>query len=164
MGKNYNELYFEFLLSKYKKLLLNKAELAELLGKSETWINRRLANGDFDALPKFLRLGTESESESGAATRLPYSFPIHAVCDFFMSDIDDEIVKEKEKPSLQNIDPENVIEFLKKNYSVETQSELEEKLNLPVGKLSAWKNRSPRKVMELLEEKGLTDLYFESIN
>lgn len=68
------EQYHEEFFAKYKKWTLNKGEVAEILGRSETWLNRRLAANDLDSIPKFKRLGNGPKS--------PYAWPIHAVAEF----------------------------------------------------------------------------------
>ena len=70
------EQYIAFIMDKYKKLGLNKTEVAELMGKSQTWINNRLEANDLESIPKFKRLGNGS--------RAHYIFPASSIADFML--------------------------------------------------------------------------------
>ena len=70
------EQYTAYIMDKYKKLGLNKKEVAELMGKSPTWINKRLEANDLESIPKFRRLGNGSKAH--------YIFPASSIADFML--------------------------------------------------------------------------------
>ena len=70
------EQYIAYILEKYKKLGLGKQEVAELMGRSQTWINNRLKENDLESIPKFKRLGSGS--------RAHYIFPASSIADFML--------------------------------------------------------------------------------
>ena len=70
------EQYIAFIMDKYKKLGLNKTEVAELMGKSQTWINNRLEANDLESIPKFRRLGSGPKAQ--------YIFPASFIADFML--------------------------------------------------------------------------------